>query len=152
MEDSTKAFIQKKFFEFALVELICQHRNSFQPIWTVESWVKLLIWLALNCGLAGDTKSLETFAKALGPNLTRRMRKKFFDRTLENLNIQVTADPAENRVLIMPIAPDCSLTNKNVLEALKEIGLLNMVIQDCDDWETHEALIAIPWKPSTNHQ
>ena len=152
MEDSTKAFIQKKFFEFALVELIYQNRNSFQPLWTVESWVKLLIWLALNCGLAGDTQSLETFAEALGPALTRHMRKKFFERTLDILEIQVMADPAENRVLVMPIAPNCSLTDKKALEALKEVDLLNMVVQDCSHWETHEELIAIPWQISKQNK
>jgi len=152
MDDSTKALIQKNFFDFALVELISQHRTSFEPLWTIDSWVKLLIWLALNCGLPGDRENLKSFAEALGPALTARMRGKFFERTLDNLKIRLMADPADNHVLVMPIAQDCSLTHKKALEALKEVGLVNMVVQDSSNWETHEDLIAIPWKISTKHE
>ena len=58
--------LQGTLVDFALMELIRQHRESFQPLWTVDSWAKLLIWLALNCGLSGERDSLEQFAKALG--------------------------------------------------------------------------------------
>ena len=29
--------------DFALAELVRQHRGSFAPLWTIESWAKLLI-------------------------------------------------------------------------------------------------------------
>ena len=64
--EKRKIFIQSKVFEFAYSELVRSHRDSFQPLWTVDSWVKVLIWLALNCGLSGDRESLEIFSQALG--------------------------------------------------------------------------------------
>ena len=44
--------------------------TSFPPPWSRESWAKLLIWLALNCGCGADSASLESFAASLGPVLT----------------------------------------------------------------------------------
>ncbi len=35
------------------MELIYSKRDSFKPLWSVDSWVKFLIWAALNCGLSG---------------------------------------------------------------------------------------------------
>jgi hypothetical protein len=40
--------LQATLFDFAIGELVRQHRESFPPLWTSESWAKLLIWLALN--------------------------------------------------------------------------------------------------------
>jgi len=75
MEQISRTSIQAKAFEFALMELIYSKRDSFQPLWSVDSWVKFLIWLSLNCGLSGDKESLELFAQAMGSPLTSRMRK-----------------------------------------------------------------------------
>ncbi|MFN9932966.1 MAG: protein phosphatase, partial [Cyanobacteriota bacterium] len=61
---------QPALFTFAISELVRQHRESFAPLWTVESWAKLLIWLALSCGFATDQAALERFAQGLGPALT----------------------------------------------------------------------------------
>ena len=83
--------LQSSLFEFAIGELVRQHRESFQPIWTVDSWVKLLIWLSLNCGCRGDEEGMKRFAEALGPGLTTRMRRVFFERELEDLNLQLMA-------------------------------------------------------------
>ena len=58
--------LQATLVDFALAELVRQHRQSFQPLWSAESWAKLLIWLALNCGCSGDRDSLEAYAEALG--------------------------------------------------------------------------------------
>ena len=77
MEQISRTSIQAKAFEFALLELIYSKRDCFQPLWSVDSWVKFLIWLSLNCGLSGDKENLELFAKAMGFPLTRRMRKIF---------------------------------------------------------------------------
>ena len=59
--------LQATLFDFAIAELVRQHRDSFQPLWTAEAWAKFLIWLALNCGCSGDQQGLEAFAMALGP-------------------------------------------------------------------------------------
>ena len=59
MEQISRTSIQAKAFEFALLELIYSKRDSFQPLWSVDSWAKFLIWLSLNCGLSGEKESLE---------------------------------------------------------------------------------------------
>ena len=64
MENAIKTSLQAKVFDFAIAELVLLHRERFKPLWTVESWVKFLIWMALNCGLSGEKESLELFAKA----------------------------------------------------------------------------------------
>jgi hypothetical protein len=48
--DPVPQALQAALVDFAIGELVRQHRESFGPLWTVESWAKLLIWLALNCG------------------------------------------------------------------------------------------------------
>ena len=104
MEQSQQTYIQAKVFDFALVELVRKHRESFEPLWTLESWVKFLIWLTLNCGLSGERESLHLFAESLGYRLTNRMRRIFFERTVENLSLQLMADPSDEKILIMPIS------------------------------------------------
>ncbi|MEI8251755.1 MAG: protein phosphatase, partial [Synechococcus sp. ELA057] len=49
--------LQATLVDFALRELVRNHRTSFAPLWTPESWAKLLIWLALNCGCGTDPAS-----------------------------------------------------------------------------------------------
>ena len=49
MEQISRTSIQAKAFEFALLELIYSKRDSFQPLWSVDSWAKFLIWLSLCC-------------------------------------------------------------------------------------------------------
>ena len=146
MEQISRTSIQAKAFEFALMELIYSKRDSFQPLWSVDSWVKFLIWLSLNCGLSGDKESLELFAKAMGSSLTRRMRKIFFERALEDLSLHVMADPAEAQVLIMPIAIDKTIHNNDIVQALETIGLSEKVSLSSDAWERHDSIVSIPWK------
>ena len=93
MEKSHQISIQAKLFDFAVTELVYNHRDTFQPLWTIDSWAKFMIWLTLNSGLSGDKESLELFAKALGTSLTNRLRRVFFERKLENLSLCVMADP-----------------------------------------------------------
>ena len=83
--------VQATLFDFAILELIRQNRTSFEPLWTVDSWAKLMIWLALNCGLSGDRDSLEQFGSALGAPLTSRMRRVFFERELSDLCLLYTS-------------------------------------------------------------
>ena len=146
MEQISSTSIQAKVFEFALLELIYTKRDSFQPLWSVDSWVKFLIWLSLNCGLSGEKESLELFAKAMGSPLTSRMRKIFFERALENLSLHVMADPAEMQVLIMPLEVDRRINDKDVVQALQTIGLSEKVSLSSAGWERHDTIVSIPWK------
>ena len=133
--------------DFALLELIRHHRESFQPLWTVDSWAKLMIWLALNCGLSGERDSLEHFAAALGDRITSRLRRTFFERELADLELQVLADPAEQQVLMLSQAPqDLSTLNPDRLAtALERVGLTRLVVADRSRWQQLEAVVAIPW-------
>ena len=140
--------LQATLFDFAILELIRQNRESFQPLWSVDSWAKLLIWLALNCGLSGERESLEHFAEALGVPLTSRLRRVFFERDLGDLELQVLADPADQQVLVLPqVAGDASLLAADrVAKALERIGLLDRVV-DQARWQQLEGVVAIPWQP-----
>ena len=145
-KDDIKTDLQAKVFNFALTELVHNHREAFQPLWTVESWVKFLIWMSLNCGLSGEKESLEQFADALGTSLTIRMRRIFFERTLDNYFLKVLADPAETQVLFMALDSKEFISNEIVLKALEEIGLISKVVSDIKRWQILESVIAIPWK------
>ncbi|MEA5389897.1 protein phosphatase [Cyanobium gracile UHCC 0139] len=146
------ASLQGTLFDFAIAELVRQHRQSFPPLWTAESWAKLLIWLALSCGCSGDTLALEAFAAALGPTLTARMRRLFFERELPDLNLRVMADPAEQQVLLLaleagpvPGAPQ-AIAAERVAAALEAVGLSPLVTDDRLRWQSLEALVAVPWR------
>ncbi len=139
--------LQATLVDFALAELVRTHRDSFPPAWSAESWAKLLIWLALNCGCSSDPAALESFAQALGPSLSRRMRHLFFSRELEDLNLQVLADPAEAQVLVQPLQADGTggLELARVEQALERCGLTTRLAPS-ERWQRLEALTAIPWQ------
>ena len=145
MEQISRMSIQAKAFEFALLELIYSKRDCFQPLWSVDSWAKFLIWLSLNCGLSGEKESLEMFAKAMGSPLTSRMRKIFFERALEDLSLHVMADPAEAQVLIMPLNLDKRINDNDVVQALERIGLSDKVSLSSAAWGRHDSIVSIPW-------
>ena len=140
--------LQATLFDFAILELIRQNRQSFEPLWTVDSWAKLLIWLALNCGLSGERESLEQFAAALGAPLTSRLRRVFFERELNDLELQVLADPADQQVLVLPqVTGDASLLAPDrVAKGLERVGLLERVVDDRSRWQQLEGVLAIPWQ------
>ena len=146
MEKSQQTHIQAKLFDFALVELVRQNREKFQPLWTVDSWVKFLIWMTLNCGLSGENESIDMFTKSLGSGLSIRMRKTFFERSSDNLSLQLMADPADSRVLVMPINASLSLTVGEAEELLNQVGLMEKVEMDKNSWQELDAVIAIPWQ------
>jgi hypothetical protein len=123
------------------------NRSSFEPLWSVESWAKLLIWLALNCGCSGDETGLKAFAGALGAHQTGRMRRLFFERELPDLDLQVMADPAEQQVLVLPMGPpEAPLELEQVARALERVGLIERVASERERWQRLEALVAIPWR------
>jgi hypothetical protein len=138
--------LQATLFDFAIAELVRQHRDSFQPLWTAEAWAKFLIWLALHCGCSGDQRGLESFAVALGPVMTGRMRRVFFERELDDLDLQVMADPAEQQVLVMPMGPALgAMDPKAVARALERVGLMDRIAADLGAWQQLDAVVAIPW-------
>ena len=138
--------LQATLFDFAIAELVRQHRSSFQPLWTTEAWAKLLIWLALNCGCSGDQQGLEAFAQALGPVLTGRMRRVFFERELEELGLQVMADPAEPQVLVLPLGPGSEvLSTGRIGQALQQLQLDDRLPADPGSWQRLQDAVAIPW-------
>ena len=112
----------------------------------MDSWAKLLIWLALNCGLSGERDSLEQFAKALGAPLTSRLRRVFFERELGDLELQVLADPAEQQVLVLSQAPeDASVLHPDqVAKALERVGLTGRVLERVR-WQQLDGVMTIPW-------
>ena len=138
--------LQATLFDFAIAELVRQHRDSFQPLWTAEAWAKFLIWLALNCGCSGEQEGLEAFAVALGPVMTGRMRRVFFERELEDLDLQVMADPAEQQVLVLPMGPTLGAMDPvAVAQALERVGLMDRIAADSGAWQQLDAVVAIPW-------
>ena len=148
MDKTQQIAIQAKAFDFALTDLVIRHRESFQPLWTVDSWVKFMIWMALNCNLSGEKETLELFADSLGAPLTSQMRKLFFERNLETLSLCVMADPAEKTVLLLSLDGEVQIPLEKALKALESIGLLTHVVLDQSIWTVNEGVISIPWKSS----
>ena len=137
--------LQATLFDFAIGELVRQHRTSFEPLWSPESWAKLLIWLALNCGCSGDEAGLKAFAEALGPSLSGRLRRLFFERELGDLELQLMADPAEQQVLVLPQGPEPELLEPSrVQQALERVALATRVAGP-ERWQRLDAVVAIPW-------
>jgi len=142
------AGLQATLVDFALAELVRSHRDSFQPRWTAESWAKLLIWLALNCGCSGDRAGLEHFAQALGPALGARLRRLYFQRDLEDLDLQLLADPAEPQVLVLPLGGDgAGLNPPRIVQALERVGLAPLLLMEQERWSRLEQAVVIPWRP-----
>ena len=138
--------LQAALFDFAITELVRRHRDSFQPLWTPDSWAKLMIWLALNCGCQGDEAGLRAFAEALGPALSARLRRLFFERELEDPDLRLLADPAEGQVLVLPAAPGVPLPEpERVATSLERAGLAERVAPP-ERWQRLEGLLAIPWQ------
>ena len=138
--------LQATLVDFAIAELVRQHRESFQPLWSADSWAKLMIWLALNCGCSGDEGGLKAFAEALPPLISGRMRRTFFERELEDLELQLMADPAEQQVLVLPIGGAAALADpQRIAHALERVAL-GALVAGPERWQRLDAVVAIPWK------
>jgi len=139
--------LQATLVDFALAELVRQHRESFPPLWSQESWAKLLIWLALNCGCSGDEAGLKAFAEAIGPLQMGRLRRVFFERELDDLELQLMADPAEQQVLVLPQGPaEEVLESARIAQALERVELSGLLPADQSRWQRLDAVVAIPWQ------
>jgi hypothetical protein len=141
------ARLQANLAEFAIAELVRSHRGSFAPLWTQESWAKLLIWLALNCGCSGDRAGLEAFAAALPAPLSRRLRQLYFGRERADLGLRLLADPAEADVLVVAEAGAEPLTPERAATALAQADLLEHVVPDREQWRLEARLVRVPWAP-----
>ena len=96
-----------------------------------------------------DQQGLEAFAMALGPVMTGRMRRVFFERELEDLDLQVMADPAEQQVLVLPMGPGLGAMDPvGVAQALERVGLMDRIPADSSAWQQLDAVVAIPWDGS----
>ncbi|MFM7551050.1 MAG: protein phosphatase [Cyanobacteriota bacterium] len=138
--------LQATLVDFAIGELVRQHRERFQPLWSTESWAKLMIWLALSCGCSGDEAGLRAFAMALGPPLSGRMRRLFFERELQELELRLMADPAEAQVLVLPLGPAEALADPaRLAAALDQVGLTALVETEAH-WQRLDAALALPWR------
>tara|TARA_Y100001968_G_C19448484_1_gene766870 strand:+ start:88 stop:546 length:459 start_codon:yes stop_codon:yes gene_type:complete len=146
MTKPTHASLQAKVFDFAILELVLRHRNSFHPLWTVDSWVKFLIWISLNCGLSGERESLELFAASLGAPLTSRMRRLFFERVLEEFSMKFIADPAESAIFVLATSQESVLDKSMIAKALVHIQLNERVLMEEQYWNFQESLVSIPWQ------
>ncbi len=146
IDASLKTNLQGKLFDLALLELVKNYRESFEPLWSTDSWVKFLILLALKSGLSGEQESLELFAEAIGHRVTSKMRRVFFERRLEEQGLLLMADPSEAQVLIMPTAAETEITEQLASDALRLVGLADRTVADPTLWESHDSLLAIPWK------
>ena len=91
MGTSSAQDLQGALLHFAVEELVRRERQAFEPLWTRESWAKFLIWLSLQCGVGVSHDELEAFAHALGPVLTGRLRRLFFERELGDLDLKLMA-------------------------------------------------------------
>jgi hypothetical protein len=144
--------LRENLADFALAELVRQHRSSFPPPWTIESWAKLLIWLALNSGCAGDTPSLEAFAASLGPERSGRLRCLFFSREFEAAGLRLVADPAEGQVLVQGVLPAAEHASAQefdlepVAAALDAVGLTALVVADRQRWQRRDGVVVIPFR------
>ncbi|MBV2352365.1 protein phosphatase [Synechococcus sp. HK05] len=138
--------LQATLVDFALAELVRQHRESFTPLWSPESWAKLLIWLALNCGCSGDEAGLKAFAEAIGPLQMGRLRRVFFERELADLELQLMADPAEQQVLVLPQGPaEEVLEPERVARALDCVNLSQRLVMDRSRWQRLDSVLVVPW-------
>ena len=84
------------------------------------------------------------FVEALGPSLTTRMRRVFFERELEALELQVMADPAEQQVLVLPMGPGVPLDLERAATVIERVQLKDHVLSDRERWRQLDAVVAIP--------
>ena len=87
---------------------------------------------------------MKQFVEALGPVVTSRMRRVFFERELDALDLQVMGDPAEPHVLVMPMAPGVPLDLDRATGAIEQVGLQALVVADQNRWQQLDAVVAIP--------
>lgn len=142
------ADLRARLVDLALDDLVRTRRTAFSPLWTVESWAKFQIWLALRCGSGPDREALEAFAAALGDPLSARMRQLFFSREEIDAGLRLLADPAQAEVLLLAIdAADTAPDPDRAAACFARQGLSARVDPDPAHWQVHQGVLAVPWAP-----
>jgi hypothetical protein len=74
------------------------------------------------------------------------MRRLFFQRELEDLNLQLMADPAEQQLLALPLQPGAVVAPdlEKLTIALERLGLTQLVAPR-QRWQQLEGVVAVPW-------
>ena len=72
------------------------------------------------------------------------MRRVFFERELEALDLQVMADPAEQQVLVLPMGPGVPLDLERAATVIEQVQLQGHVVADRERWQQLDAVVAIP--------
>lgn len=140
--------LRARLVDLALDDLVRARRTAFAPLWSVESWAKFLIWLALRCGSGPDRKGLEAFATALGEPLSARLRQQFFSREEIDQGLRLLADPAQPEVLLLAIdAADTAPDHERAAACFRRHGLSDRIDPDPSHWHERQGLLAVPWAP-----
>ena len=150
MADGTleAADLRARLVDLALDDLVRSRRTAFSPLWTVESWAKLLIWMALRCGSGPDREALEAFAAALDEPLSARLRQLFFSREDIDEGLRLLADPAQPEVLLLAIdAADTPPDPDRAAACFRRHGLSDRLDPDPSHWHRRPGLLAVPWAP-----
>jgi hypothetical protein len=150
MADGTleAADLRARLVDLALDDLVRSRRTAFSPLWTVESWAKLLIWMALRCGSGPDREALEAFAAALDEPLSARLRQLFFSREDIDEGLRLLADPAQPEVLLLAIdAADTPPDADRAAACFRRHGLSDRLDPDPAHWHERPGLLAVPWAP-----
>lgn len=150
MADGTleAADLRARLVDLALDDLVRSRRTAFSPLWTVESWAKLLIWMALRCGSGPDREALEAFAAALDEPLSARLRQLFFSREDIDEGLRLLADPAQPEVLLLAIdAADTPPDHDRAAACFRRHGLSDRLDPDPAHWHERPGLLAVPWAP-----
>ena len=142
------ADLRARLVDLALDDLVRSRRTAFSPLWSVESWAKLLIWMALRCGSGPDREALEAFAAALDEPLSARLRQLFFSREDIDEGLRLLADPAQPEVLLLAIdAADTPPDADRAAACFRRHGLSDRLDPDPAHWHERPGLLAVPWAP-----
>ena len=63
---------------------------------------------------------------------------------LEDLELQVMADPAETRILVLPSGPGVPLDLDSAAPAITRVQLQDAVLEDRNCWQLLDGAVAIP--------
>jgi hypothetical protein len=140
--------LRARLVDLALDDLVRARRTAFAPLWSVESWAKFLIWMALRCGSGPDREALEAFAMALGEPLSARLRQQFFSREEIDQGLRLLADPAQPEVLLLAIdAADTAPDHERAAACFRRHGLSDRLDPDPAHWRVQAGVLAVPWAP-----
>ena len=68
---------------------------------------------------------------------------------VEDLDLQVMADPAEQQILVLPMGPGAPLDLSRAAAVIERSHLQDQVVADQDRWQQLDGVVAIPRREST---